>query len=129
MHRGFGGVWFTRAEHSGRVGQSSYGGAKKGHFPFGQRYQAVNSQVEQTPKVTTDLVLDLDCNVWVDDVFYFAEDEISLLCLLDEFLGRLESVGLFVAAHKCTFFARELVWCGKCILIVSCRMIPPVSKV
>ena len=28
-------------------------------------------------------------------------------------LCRLESVGLFVAAHKCTFFARELVWCGK----------------
>ena len=51
--------------------------------------------------------------MWVDDVFYFAEDEISLLCLLDEILGRLESVGLFVAAHKCTFFARELVWCGK----------------
>ena len=51
--------------------------------------------------------------VWVDDVFYFAEDEISLLCLLDEILGRLMSVGLFVAAHKCTFFARELVWCGK----------------
>ena len=44
-------------------------------------YQAVNSQVEQTPKVMTDLLRDLDCNVWVDDVFYFAEDEISLLCL------------------------------------------------
>ena len=35
------------------------------------------------------------------------------MCLLDEILGRLESVGLFVAAHKCTFFARELVWCRK----------------
>ena len=35
------------------------------------------------------------------------------MCLLDEILGRLESVGFFVAAHKCTFFARELVWCGK----------------
>ena len=61
----------------------------------------------------TDLLRDLDCDVWVDDVFDFAKDEISLLCLLDEILGRLESVGLFVAAHKCTFFARELVWCGK----------------
>ena len=68
--------------------------------------------MEQTPKVTTDLLRGLDCNVWVDDVFYFAEDEISLLRLLDEILGRLESVGLFVAAHKRTFFARELVWCG-----------------
>ena len=53
-------------------------------------YQAVKSQVEQTPKVITDLLRDLDCNVWVDDVFYFAEDEVSLLCLLDEIPGRLE---------------------------------------
>ena len=75
-------------------------------------YQAVNSQVEQTPKVITDLLRDLDYDVWVDDVFDFAKDETSLLSLLDEILGRLESVGLFVAAHKCTFFARELVWCG-----------------
>ena len=36
VHRGFGGVWFARAEHPGRVGQSSHG-AKIGHFPFGQR--------------------------------------------------------------------------------------------
>ena len=60
----------------------------------------------------TDLLRGLDGNVWVDDVLHFAEDEISLLCLLDAILGRLESVGLFVAARKCTFFARELVWCG-----------------
>ena len=57
-------------------------------------YQAVNSQVEQTPKVMTDLLRDLDCKVWVDDVFYFAEDEISHLCLLDEIIGRLESVAV-----------------------------------
>ena len=61
----------------------------------------------------TDLLSGLDCKVWVDDVFYFAEDAFSVLSLLDEILGWLESVGLFVAAHKCTFFARELVWCGK----------------
>ena len=60
-----------------------------------------------------DLLRGLDCKVWVDDAFYFTEDEISLLCLLDEILGWLESVGFFVAAHKCTFFARKLVWCGK----------------
>ena len=76
-------------------------------------YQAVNSQVEQTPKVMTDLLRDLDCDVWVDDVFDFEKDDTSLLCYQDEILGRSESVGLFVAAHKCTFFARELVWCGK----------------
>ena len=32
--------------------------------------------------------------------------------MLDEILGRLESVGLFVAAHRCIFFARELVSYG-----------------
>ena len=60
----------------------------------------------------TDLLRVLDCKVWVDDVFFFAEDEISLLCLLDETLGRSESVGLFVAAHKCIFFRSRigLVW-------------------
>ena len=65
--------------------------------------------------VMTDLLRGLDCKVWVDDVFYFAEDEISLLCLLDERLGRLESVGFFVAAHKCTVFARELVLAWKSV--------------
>ena len=90
MHRGFGGVWFDRVEHPGRVGQSSHVGAKKGHFRLVNEYQAMNSQVEQTPKVMTDLLRDLVCDVWVDDVFDFAKDEISLLCLLDEILRRLE---------------------------------------
>ena len=59
-------------------------------------------------------VLDgLNCKIWVDDVFFFADTEDALLDTLDAILGRLESVGLFAAAHKCTFFARELVWCGK----------------
>ena len=173
VHHGIGGVWFDRAEHLGRVGQSSHGGAKRDTLRLVSDYQAVNSQVEQSPgvmpnqedkmrefwgakcfwkldllqgywqmplapeeqevftivtphglftptrvpqvvlnatsyfqRVMTDLLRGLDCKVWVDDVFYFAEDTISLLCLLDEILGRLESVGLFVAAHKCTFFAR-----------------------
>ena len=42
----------------------------------------------------TDMLRGLDCKMWVDDVFYFAEDEISLLCLLDEILGRSESVAV-----------------------------------
>ena len=59
-------------------------------------------------------VLDgLKCKIWVDDVFFFADTEDELLDTLDAILGRLEGVGLFAAAHKCTFFARELVWCGK----------------
>ena len=52
----------------------------------------------------TDLLHGLDCKVWVDDVLYFADSEEGLLTLLDEIIGRLESVGLFIAAHKCTFF-------------------------
>ena len=63
---------------------------KRDTFRLVSDYQAVNSQVEQTPKVMTDLLRDLDCDVWVDDVFDFAKDEISLLCLLDEILRRLE---------------------------------------
>ena len=58
--------------------------------------------------------------MWVDDVFYFAEDEISLLCFLDEILGLLESVGLFVAAHKCTFLLANWFGVEKCILMVTC---------
>ena len=62
---------------------------KRDTFRLVSEYQAVNSQVEHTPKVMTDLLRDLDCDVWVDDVFDFAEDEVSLLCLLDEILSRV----------------------------------------
>ena len=63
--------------------------------------------------VMTELLAGLKCKIWVDDVFFFADTEDELLDTLDAILARLESVGLFAAAHKCTFFARELVWCGK----------------
>ena len=42
---------------------------KRDTFRFVSDYQAVNSQVEQTPKVMTDLLRGLECNVWVDDAF------------------------------------------------------------
>ena len=38
---------------------------KRDTFRLVGDYQAVNSQVEQTPKVMTDFLLDLDFNVWV----------------------------------------------------------------
>ena len=63
--------------------------------------------------VMTDLLQGLNCKIWVDDVFFYADSEDALLQLLDDILARLEAVGLFAAAHKCTFFSRELVWCGK----------------
>ncbi|CAN0052045.1 unnamed protein product [Sphacelaria rigidula] len=47
------------------------------------------------------------------DIFSILLKPKKHLALLDEILGRLESVDLFVAAHKCTFFVREVVWCGK----------------
>ena len=52
---------------------------KRDTFRLVSDYQAVNSQVEQTPNVMTDLLRGLDCKVWVEDFFYFTEDEISLL--------------------------------------------------
>ena len=43
-------------------------------------------------------------------MFFYADTEDELLDTLDEVF---ETVGLFAAAHKCTFFCREIVWCGK----------------
>ena len=63
--------------------------------------------------VMTELLVGIKCKIWVDDVFFYADTEYELLDTLDEILARLESVGLFAAAHKCTFFSREIVWCGK----------------
>ena len=54
--------------------------------------------------------------------FFYADTEDELLDTLDEILARLESVGLFAAAHKCTFFSREIVRRGKvysCLLYTS----------
>ena len=102
---------------------------KRDTFRLFSESQAVNSQVEQTPKVMPDLLRGLDCNMWEDDVFYFAEDEISLLCLLDEILGRLESVVCSSLLTSALFSLANWFGLEKCILMVSCRMIPPVSKV
>ena len=45
--------------------------------------------------------------------FFYADTQDELLATRDEILASLESVGLFAAAHKCTFFSREIMWCGK----------------
>ena len=63
--------------------------------------------------VMTELLAGIKCKIRVDDVFFYADAEDELLDSIDEILARLESVGLFAAAHKCTFFSREIVWCGK----------------
>ncbi|CAB1109830.1 unnamed protein product [Ectocarpus sp. CCAP 1310/34] len=56
---------------------------------------------------------DLNCIVWVDDIVYWGETEEDLLNTLDLILARFEHHGLFVAAHKCTFYTTSVKWCGK----------------
>ena len=64
-------------------------------------------------------VVGIKCKIWMDDVFHFADTQDELLDTIDEILARLESVGLFATADKCTFFSREIMWCGK---VYSCRL-------
>eukprot|EP00903_Cladosiphon_okamuranus_P017345 g15980.t1 len=65
----------------------------------------------------TELLDGLNCMVWVDDVIFWGHDEDDLLYTLELVLERLESVGLFAAAHKCIFFDTSIKWCGK---VYSC---------
>ena len=67
----------------------------------------------------TELLVGIKCKIRVDDAFFYADTEDELLDTLDEILARLESVGWFAAAHKCTFFSREIVWCGE-VLTGAC---------
>ena len=55
----------------------------------------------------------LNCTIWVDDVIYWGLDETDLVNTLELILERLEGVGLYDAAHKCTFFETSITWCGK----------------
>ncbi|CAN0012806.1 unnamed protein product [Sphacelaria rigidula] len=63
--------------------------------------------------IITELLVGLKCKIWVDGVFFFADTKDECFYTLDAILSRLENVGLFAAAYKGTFFASELVWCGK----------------
>ena len=49
-------------------------------------------------------VVRLNCMVWVDDVIHWGLGETYLLNTLDLILERLEEIGLYAAADKCTFF-------------------------
>ena len=50
--------------------------------------------------VMTELLVGIKCKIWVDDVFFYADNEDELVDTLDEILARLESVGLFAVTHK-----------------------------
>ena len=55
----------------------------------------------------------LNCMVWVDDVIYWGLDETDLLNTLGLILERFDDVGLYPAAHKCTFFETNITRWGK----------------
>ena len=46
-------------------------------------------------------------------MIYWGLDETDLFNTLELILERLEEVGLYAAAHKCTFFEISITWCGK----------------
>ena len=51
--------------------------------------------------------------IWVDDVISWGLDEIDLFNTLELILERLEHVGLYATAHKCTISETSITWCGK----------------
>ena len=61
----------------------------------------------------TPVLQGLNCLIWVDDVIYWGLDETDLFNTLVLILERLEEVGLYDAAHKCTLFETSITWCGK----------------
>ena len=76
--------------------------------------------------VMTDLLRVVDSKVWVDDVFSFVEDEIPLLCLMDEDRGRSKSVGFSSPLTSTLFMLANWFGVAICFLMVSCRIISPV---
>lgn len=58
--------------------------------------------------VLTLLLESLHCEVWVDYVVYLGRDPTELFDTSGAILGRLENVGLFVAAHKYTFLDTKI---------------------
>ena len=51
--------------------------------------------------------------VWVDDVIFWGLDKTDLFNALELILERLEEVGLYAAANKCTCFETSITWWGK----------------
>ena len=53
------------------------------------------------------------CLVYVDDVIIWGRNVWELMDHFSWVVKKLMEVGLFVAAHKVTLYAREVKWCGK----------------
>ena len=77
----------------------------------------------------TDLLRDLDCDVWVDDVFDFEKDDTSSCAIRTKFLAGQRVLVCSSLLTSALFSLANWFGVEKCILILSCRMIPPVSKV
>lgn len=61
---------------------------------------------------------------WLDDFNLHGESENELLDYLEEFILTCKKYGLFLSAKKCTFFAKEIKWCGRIIDSSGFRMDP-----
>ena len=53
------------------------------------------------------------CLVYVDDAIIWGRNVWELIDHFSWVVKKLMEVGLFVAAHKVTLYAREVKWCGK----------------
>ena len=58
-------------------------------------------------------LLDRTRMVWIDDLVVWGSTPGELVDHLDDVLQRLQERGLYVAAHKCTFYEPCIKWCGK----------------
>jgi hypothetical protein len=53
--------------------------------------------------------------IWIDNLLIYAKTPEALLENFEAILQRCQEVGLKLNPHKCTFFAKEVKWCGKMI--------------
>ena len=52
---------------------------------------------------------------WLDDFNLHAHDESSLLALLERFFEICSKHNLILSAKKCTFFKKDIKWCGRIV--------------
>ena len=73
-------------------------------------YKAVNEQVEKSPGVMPNQEADM---VDLLSARFFGKSDLLQGYWQMPLAEEAREMGLFAAAHKCTFFSREIVWCGK----------------
>ena len=83
---------------------------KKDSFRLVSDYKAVNEQVEKSPGVMPNQEADM---VDLLSARFFDKSDLLQGYWQMPLAEEAREMGLFAAAHKCTFFSREIVWCGK----------------